>query len=73
MTVFASPAFVRVGLILLMENGGLCGPRSGCFDRRSGYFAGATSTCMKSPRALTLLTLIVVPVFGTFTPYQPGW
>ena len=39
----------------------------------SGYFAGATATCMKSPCALTLFTVIVVPVFGTFTLYQPGW
>ncbi len=31
------------------------------------YLAGRTSTCMKEPFALTLLTRICVPVSGTIT------
>ena len=41
-----------------------------CLDRRH---LGATRTVMALPCFEELTTVIVVPVFGTLTLYQPGW
>jgi hypothetical protein len=37
------------------------------------YFAGATWMFAKNPLSLMSLSMIDVPVCGTFTLAQPGW
>ena len=53
-------------------SGGVAPARSVPPVERDAYF-GATSTWRNALCGPPLLTVIVVPVFGTFTPYHPGW
>lgn len=46
--------------------------RSGA-ERRAGLAYGLTITCMNEPWPDTLTTLMIVPVFGTFTLAHSDW